>query len=311
MANNKVGLDYFELDCQLEEKVRLIQAEFGLKGFAIVVKLYQKIYGEFGYYCEWNEDSLLLFMSENGVSSRDEKNLITEIVAACIRRNIFSEEIFVKYGVLTSVGVQRRYLKATSRRESVSMKKEYLLLSDGKINCNVDIIEDSVNIIGDNECRIGQRKAEESKYNNIVAASGKTDAPDARKRQQDKDSYSRYQPSDFDIWCVDYLIKSLLDDMPNQRVPRTEAEKKKWAVHIERMQRLDGLSTEQIRDTLIWAMQDGFWRTNIRSTGKFREKFPTLYLQSRRKGSSNKNAFNDFRQNDYDFDGLEQELLSN
>ena len=27
----KEGLDYFELDCQLEEKVRLIQAEFGLK----------------------------------------------------------------------------------------------------------------------------------------------------------------------------------------------------------------------------------------------------------------------------------------
>ena len=41
----KEGLDYFELDCHMEEKVRLIQAEFGLKGFAIVVKLYQKIYG--------------------------------------------------------------------------------------------------------------------------------------------------------------------------------------------------------------------------------------------------------------------------
>ena len=87
----KAGLDYFELDCQLEEKVKLIQAEYGLKGFAIVVKLYQRIYGGFGYYCEWNEDSLLLFMSENGVSSRDEKNLIREIVLACIRRDIFSE----------------------------------------------------------------------------------------------------------------------------------------------------------------------------------------------------------------------------
>ena len=98
----KEGLDYFELDCQLEEKVRLIQAEYGLKGFAIVVKLYQKIYGGFGYYCEWNEDSSLLFMSENGVSSRDEKNLINEIVAACIRRNIFSEKLFIEFGILTS-----------------------------------------------------------------------------------------------------------------------------------------------------------------------------------------------------------------
>ena len=44
----KAGLDYFELDCHMEEKVRLIQAEFGLKGFAVLVKLYQKIYGGFG-----------------------------------------------------------------------------------------------------------------------------------------------------------------------------------------------------------------------------------------------------------------------
>ncbi len=78
MADYKVGLDYFELNCQLEEKIRLIQAEFGLKGFAVVVKLYQKIYGEFGYYCEWSEDSLLLFMSENGLSC-DNKNFIQEV----------------------------------------------------------------------------------------------------------------------------------------------------------------------------------------------------------------------------------------
>lgn len=135
----KAGLDYFELDCHMEEKVRLIQAEFGLKGFAIVVKLYQKIYGGFGYYCEWTNDSLLLFMSENGVSSRDEKNLISEIVSACIRRDIFSGQLFNKFGILTSEGVQKRYLNATSRREIVEMKKEYLLISVPENNKNVVI----------------------------------------------------------------------------------------------------------------------------------------------------------------------------
>ena len=110
---------------------------------------------------------------------------------------------------------------------------------------------------------------------------------------------------------MNYLIQSLLDDFPNQKVPRTDPEKKKWAVHIERMQRIDNLGIEQIRETLIWAMQDEFWRTNIRSTGKFREKFQTLYLQSRRKQSVKQNAFNNFKQNDYDFGVLEKELLSN
>ena len=163
----KTGLDYFELDCQLEEKIRLIQAEFGLKGFAIVVKLYQKIYGGFGYYCEWNDDSLLLFMSENGVSSRDEKNLMQEIVSACIRRNIFSEKLLNEFGILTSLGVQKRYLNATSRREKVELIKEYLLLDVPKNQVNVVINSINVNRNSVNVNRNTQSREEKSRAKNI------------------------------------------------------------------------------------------------------------------------------------------------
>lgn len=138
----KVGLDYFELDCLLDDKVKLIQAEFGLKGFAIVVKLYQKIYSERGYYCEWNDKILLLLMVENGLSG-DSKNLINEIVLACIREGIFSEKLFKKFNILTSSGVQKRYLNATSKREEVILKKEYLLINVGKNSKN--IVVNSIN----------------------------------------------------------------------------------------------------------------------------------------------------------------------
>lgn len=127
----KEGLDYFELDCQLDDKIKLIQAEFGLKGFAVVVKLYQKIYGLHGYYCEWNEDVLLLFMSENGLSG-DSRNLIENIVSACIRRDIFSEELYTAYQILSSSGIQKRYVNAVSKRVNVKLKKEYLLISVDK-----------------------------------------------------------------------------------------------------------------------------------------------------------------------------------
>lgn len=168
---NKAGLDYFELDCHMEEKVRLIQAEFGLKGFAIVVKLYQKIYGELGYYCEWNGDSSLLFMSENGVSSREEKNLIGEVVAACIRRGIFSEDKFKQYGVLTSVGVQEAYLNAVSRREFVELKKEYLLFDvRGKyknVAINpVNVDRNEVNVCRNPQSRVEKSRVEKSKEKN-------------------------------------------------------------------------------------------------------------------------------------------------
>lgn len=135
---NKVNLDYFELDCRMDEKVRMIQAEYGLKGFAVFVKLLQEIYGENGYYCEWTRDRELLFASENGLNNGS-LQLLRDIVSACIRRNIFSEMIFKEYGILTSSGVQKQYLKATIKRESVELKKEYLLIDVPKSRTNVVI----------------------------------------------------------------------------------------------------------------------------------------------------------------------------
>ena len=39
----KDGVDYFPLDTVLDTKFELIEAEYGLTGFAVVVKLLQKI----------------------------------------------------------------------------------------------------------------------------------------------------------------------------------------------------------------------------------------------------------------------------
>ncbi|MCI9081466.1 MAG: DUF4373 domain-containing protein [Lachnospiraceae bacterium] len=134
---NEVSLHYFELDCHMDEKVKLIRAEFGLKGFALVVMMYQHIYGgDHGYYCEWDEERLLLFMSDNGLIG-ESKNLIDEVVHACIRRDIFSDRLFKEYGILTSSGVQKQYLKATAKRQVVNLKKEYLLISIPEIRTNV------------------------------------------------------------------------------------------------------------------------------------------------------------------------------
>ncbi len=170
---NKVGLDYFELDCHMDEKVRLIQAEYGLKGFAVFVKLLQEIYGGHGYYCEWTQDRELLFASENGLSNGSQQ-LLRDIVSACIRRNIFSERLFKEYGILSSAGVQKQYLKATVKREVVDLKKEYLLISvpKNRVNVVINSISDGSNSIsvGRNE----QSREEKSRVENI------SDGVDAR-----------------------------------------------------------------------------------------------------------------------------------
>ncbi|SMY01305.1 hypothetical protein BSP239C_03211 [Brevibacterium sp. 239c] len=44
----------------------------------------------------------------------------------------------------------------------------------------------------------------------------------------------------------------------------------------------DGISTERAREVAVWALADEFWRTNIRSFSKLRDKFETLEAQMQR-----------------------------
>ena len=164
----KEGIDYFSLDCYMDDKIRMIQAEFGLKGFAIIVKLWQMIYREHGYYCEWNEERELLFASEEGTDCSS--NLIHEVVQACIRRDIFSKELFDKYHILTSRGVQKRYLTVTAKRKKAEVKKEYSLVkvTQNRISDGRNAVNDGRNRV--NEVDNAQSKVKESKVNNSAPA---------------------------------------------------------------------------------------------------------------------------------------------
>ena len=140
----------------------------------------------------------------------------------------------------------------------------------------------------------------------IVAPSGNA-APD------NPADLGKYPIGDFEHQCVDMLVKSCRAVFSGAKVPSTEAEKRKWAVEIERMKRLDGRSEADIIEALTYATTDGFWKSNIRSTKKFREKFETLIVQSRAKANrkTNHNQFNQFQQNEYDWEELENQLREN
>ena len=153
------GINYFPLNVHLDDKFELIEAEFGLKGFAIVVKLFQKIYGQQGYYCEWTEDVALLFGKNVGLGG----DAVSEIVRVAIKRGIFDSELYDKYQILTSRGIQERYFEAVSRRKEVEVRKEYLLIKVDQIYKNVRILNENVNISSKNVNISEQKKVEESK----------------------------------------------------------------------------------------------------------------------------------------------------
>lgn len=172
----KEGLDYFELDCRMDEKMEMIEAQYGLKGFAVVVKLYQHIYQGHGYYCEWSPDISFLWAArcsgshgdargnvgnvfpEGSALSGFPKNLINEIVEASIRRGIFSGDMFKRYGILTSSGIQKRYLNAVTKRKDVKLEKRYLLIDVpenrvSSVNNSINSVNNSVNSVNNPQIR--------------------------------------------------------------------------------------------------------------------------------------------------------------
>lgn len=137
---------------------------------------------------------------------------------------------------------------------------------------------------------------------NIIVAHSGNDAGDKG---------DKYPVGDFEFQCVDMLIQSCLSIFPGSKVPRSDQEKRKWAMEIERMKRLDKRSESDIVEALTYATTDGFWKSNIRSVRKFREKFETLIIQSRNKAARDtretkppSNRFHNFTQRETDYDSM-------
>jgi len=155
----KTGLDYFPLDVRNDDKLDLIEAEFGITGFGIVIKLYRKIY-ENSYYYEWGEDQLLLFKKRVNVDI----NAINDVINACFRRNLFNKKMFDNYKILTSSGIQKRFIQAvkSSRRSQIILEEKYLCKG---VNDYINEIDSEFIIVNSNINT--QSKVKETKRNYI------------------------------------------------------------------------------------------------------------------------------------------------
>lgn len=128
----KEGLSYFPLDTDLfdDEKLFDITNEFGPLGEVIYLRILCLIYKN-GYYYEFGSMDKLCAMLIKSIGNRwtRGKKSVEQVILQLAECNLLSPEL-VRSGVLTSVGVQRRYLKATERRRINTEK--YWLLNDSE-----------------------------------------------------------------------------------------------------------------------------------------------------------------------------------
>lgn len=164
----KIGVDYFPLDVDIDQddKVAIIEAQHGLVGFGVVVKLLMHIYKN-SYFYEWTEKQQILFSRRVNVDI----NSVNVIINDSIKWGLFDEELFKMFKILTSRGVQRRYFEIVKRRQTVEVIKEYLLLDNVDINSYSNLV--IVDINGVNVDINPQSKVKKSKEDSSSSSTKK------------------------------------------------------------------------------------------------------------------------------------------
>lgn len=158
----KKGLDYFPLDVDFlsDLKVRRIIKACGKEAVHILVALLANIYRDEGYYVLWDDDLAFLVADEVGTK----EGTVEELVKKAVQVKFFDKDIFDKYSVLTSKGIQSRYILATKERKKVELEYKYLLTNEvNRSNISINGRNNSVNQGNNQQSKEKESKEKESK----------------------------------------------------------------------------------------------------------------------------------------------------
>lgn len=115
--------DIFENDTKIDE---LIDAQ-GWIGFSIYFYLCQRAYASDGYFYRWSYANAATTARRMGGGIRAET--IKAVVATCLQIGLFERSLFDRVGVLTSKGIQRRYMDAIQKRSYKRVDQNIWLLN--------------------------------------------------------------------------------------------------------------------------------------------------------------------------------------
>ena len=187
------GINYFPIGVNFMEEnaMEVIEAKYGIKGSAIVLKLLCKIYKE-GYYIRWDEEQCLIFANKAGREVQAAE--VQGIIEILFIKGILDRNSYLENGILTSESIQKVWLEATKRRKRELSELPYLMvrpekengkpdnastqqeierpkpLKEGKVAVSTgDVAVSPGNVVHDvavnakNACNSGQSKVKESK----------------------------------------------------------------------------------------------------------------------------------------------------
>ena len=133
MATTYDGINYFPIGVNFMEEnaMEVIEAKYGIKGPAIVLKLLCKIYKE-GYFIRWDEEQCLIFANKAGREVQAAE--VQGIIEILFIKGIMDRNSYLENGILTSESIQKVWMEATKRRKRELSELPYLMVKPEKEN---------------------------------------------------------------------------------------------------------------------------------------------------------------------------------
>lgn len=155
------GVEYFPLNVNFinDLKVRKLLLSCGAESIAVLIYLLSTIYKDEGYFVEIHEDEIDLIALDVNVTSE----FVLEVIKKACEVRFFDVNLYNNFNILTSKGIQERYLKITERRKNSVVITQFNLIN--VYNNSVDVNNNSINVDNNsvNVYKSTQSKVKESK----------------------------------------------------------------------------------------------------------------------------------------------------
>lgn len=209
------GVEYFPLNVNFinDLKVRKLLLSCGAEAIAVLIYLLSTIYKDEGYYVEIHEDEIDLIALDVNVTPE----FVLEVINKACEVRFFDVNLYNNFNILTSKGIQERYLKITERRKNSVVITQFNLINVdiNSINVNnnsINVDNNPVNVYKSTQSKVKERKEKKSKVKSLSNDSVKNVyLTETEKRDcMNKKIYELYLNG---IGQISPTIKERLDDL--------------------------------------------------------------------------------------------------
>lgn len=194
-----------------------------------------------------------------------------------------NSEYFLPYAVLNTGSESSSAQRVRDYRERKMLQKDNKALP-----CNTDVtkcntekeieldkeIDREIDIYNNSQKENEQKKKSSSDDGDAPPDVSSASGTDARPKKEEK-----VFPEDSDAYqAASYLARQKEKHYPDLKPPE-EKDLQRWAADFDKCNRIDKRSWDDIADVLRFSQKSSFWRQNILSGKKFREKYERLLIE--------------------------------